>query len=228
MFCSRARIRAEWDRASALYRVLADRTLAAHLVECGVSGSGGDHVRWEALFADLEAQAEALAVAERAGEIVERTRAEVGSLSLIDRLRPACGGTVRVRTRGAGTIAGTLERLGPDWLLITQNEGRETLVRLGAVLAVSGPGRTAAVPGTMDPVTARLGLWFVLRKLARDRSPLLLVLADGSSVAATIDRVGADYIEVAAHAPGEWRRARSVREALLVPMAGLVAVGRDA
>ena len=41
-------------------------------------------MRWDAMCADLEAQAEALAVAERAGEIDERVRAELGALTLRD------------------------------------------------------------------------------------------------------------------------------------------------
>ena len=184
-------------------------------------------MRWDALFADLEAQAESLAQAERAAEVQERTRAEVGSLTLVDRLRPALGSSVRLRTAGAGTIAGRLDRLGPDWLLLDQDGGREVLVRLGAVSAISGLGRAATVPGSLDAVTARLGLWFVLRRIARDRSPVAVQLTDGTTLAATLDRVGSDFVEVAMHAPGEPRRVGAVRDVLLVPMAGLVAVRRE-
>jgi hypothetical protein len=184
-------------------------------------------VRWDALFADLEAQAEAMAQAERAGEVQDHTRAEVGALSLLDRLRPALGTPVRLRTAGAGPIAGTLERLGPDWVLLESDGGHEVLVRLGAVTGISGLGRAAAVPGTMDAVSARLGLWFVLRRIARDRSPVALTLADGTTLSATLDRVGADFVEAATHSPGEARRAGAVRDGLLVPMAALVAVRRE-
>ncbi|MGH8960943.1 MAG: hypothetical protein ACRDWT_07015 [Jatrophihabitantaceae bacterium] len=184
-------------------------------------------MRWNALFADLEAQAEVLEQAERAAEVQERTRAEVGALTLLDRLRPAVGLPVRLRTAGAGHLAGTLDRLGPDWALLEQDGGREVLVRLGAVTGIGGLGRTSAVPGSLDAVTARLGLWFVLRRIARDRSPVSLHLTDGTTLAATLDRVGADYVEVAVHAPGEARRAAAVRDVLLVPTAGLVAVRRE-
>jgi hypothetical protein len=183
-------------------------------------------MRWDAMFADLEAQADALDVAERAGEVDERVRAELGTLTLLDRLHPAIGSPVRLRTAG-GVVAGTVSRVGPDWVLLDQDNGREALVRLGAVTAIGGLGRLTAAPDSLDPVTARLGLWFVLRRIARDRSPLTVRLTDGSTLHATVDRVGADFVEAAMHAPGEPRRARAVREELLIPMAALVAVYRE-
>jgi hypothetical protein len=54
-----------------------------------------------------------------------------------------------------------------------------------------------------------------------------LQLSDGTSLAATLDRVGADFVEAAVHAPGEARRAAAVRDVLVVPMSALVAVRRS-
>jgi hypothetical protein len=65
-----------------------------------------------------------------------------------------------------------------------------------------------------------------LRGVARDRSPVRLHLRDGGTVEATIDRVGADFVEAATHAPGEPRRRPDVREVELVPLAAVVAVRR--
>jgi hypothetical protein len=95
------------------------------------------------------------------------------------------------------------------------------------VTGIGGLARISTVPGTLDAVTARLGLWFVLRRIARDRSPVSLQLTDGTTLAATLDRVGADFVEAAMHAPGEPRRVTAVRDGLLVPMAALVAVRRE-
>lgn len=184
-------------------------------------------MRWDDLFADLEAQAAALAVAERAGEIEERTRIELGGIGLGDRLSAAVGTPVQVQVSGLA-LSGTLDRVGTDWLLVDEGAGREALVPLRAVLTVAGLGRSAAVPGSQGAVHARLTLRSALRGVARDRSPLRLHLVDGSAVDTTLDRVGADFVDVALHAPGELRRRDAVRGVRTVPIAAIAAARRSA
>ena len=46
-------------------------------------------------------------------------------------------------------------------------------------------------------------------------------------VDATIDRVGADFVEVAAHSAGETRRRAEVREVELLPLAAIAVVRRS-
>jgi hypothetical protein len=184
-------------------------------------------MRWDALFADLDAQAQSLEHAERAAEVDERVRAELGATTLTDRLRASIEAPIRVQVAGGGTLAGQLSRVGPDWLLLDEGAGREALVHCAAVIAVSGLSRLSAVPGSMDLVQSRLGLWFMLRRIARDRSPVRVLLRDGSGLGVTLDRVGADFVEVAVHAVGEYRRRAAVREIRLVPAAALVAVCRE-
>jgi hypothetical protein len=183
-------------------------------------------VRWDDLFADLEAQADALEVVERAGEVSERARIEFGALGVIDRLRPAVGSSLRFGVAGGLAVAGTLQRVGSDWLLVDEGAGREALVAVGAVHAVYGLGRVSAVPGTDGAVSAKLGLRSALRGIARDRSAVRLHCADGEVLDATIDRVGADFVEAARHAAHETRRRGEVREVVLVPIAALAAVRR--
>ncbi len=183
-------------------------------------------MRWDDLFADLDAQAVALEVAERAGEIAERTRIEVGALGLGERLRVAIGTSVRVRVPGELTVAGLLIRTGPDWLLLDEGGGREALVALAAVLSVGGLTRGAAVPGSEGAVLARFTLRHALRGIARDRSAVRLNLRDRSVLDATLDRVGADYVDAALHAPGEARRRGDVREVQLVAVAAISVVRR--
>ncbi len=77
-----------------------------------------------------------------------------------------------------------------------------------------------------------MNLRHALRGLARDRSPIALVVSGGvgepaalyTEVTGTIDRIGADFLEMALHAPWEPRRTASVRSIVLVPLEAIVLV----
>jgi hypothetical protein len=183
-------------------------------------------MRWQGLFDDLQAQAVALELAERAGEVDERTRGEIGTLHWHDRVRAAVGLRLRIRLAGGASASGALVRVGPDWLLLDEGDGREVVVAASAVLAVRGLDRHSATPDSESAVSLRLGLRHVLRGIARDRSMVRVHLTDGSVIDATIDRVGADFADVATHGDGEVRRAQGVREVELLPFHALTAVRR--
>lgn len=183
-------------------------------------------MRWDALFGDLEAQADALAHAERAAEVDERARGEIGALGLVDRARAAVGTEVRVRLVGLA-VTGRLDRVGPDWLLLDEGDGREVVVASARLLAVRGLARYSAPPGSAGVVASRLGLRHVLRAVARDRSGVRVHLVDGATLDGTVDRVGADFVELATHPVGEPRRWQQVRDVELLPLAGVVAVRRS-
>jgi hypothetical protein len=182
--------------------------------------------RWEGLFADLEAEAAALSTAQRAAEIEERARVEVGGLGLLDRARAAIGTTIRVRCVASASVAGTLLRVGADWLLVDEGRGREAVVPLGQVVEVSGLSRLAAPPRTAGVVESRLTLRHALRGLVRDRAAVTLTLRDGRLVTGTLDRVGADFVELAEHPASEHRRRGDVRDVVVVPLSALVLVRR--
>lgn len=180
--------------------------------------------RWHELFGDLEAQLDAAEAAELAGEVADRTRREAGLLSLADRLAVAAGSPVQVRVPGHAPLRGRLLDTGPDWLLLDQDGGREALVPAVAMLALTGlSGRTQA-PGTGSAVDRRLDLRWALRALARDRSGASLRLTDGSVLTGTLDRVGADHVDLAEHPAGEPRRAGAVRQVWTVPVTALSTV----
>jgi hypothetical protein len=181
-------------------------------------------VRWDGLFADLEAQADQLERAERAGEVEERTRGELAKQTLHARLRAALGGGLRVMAAGGLAISGELRRVGHDWMLLDAGPA-EWLVPTAAVRTVNGLGRQAAVeaPSVVD---SRLDLRHVLRGLARDRAQVRVHLLDGSSLSATLDRVGADFVDAAVHPAGEARRPDSVRDVAAIAIAALAALRR--
>ena len=118
-------------------------------------------MRWEALFGDLEAQAEQLAAAELQAEVADRTRREHGLLRLVDRLRETEGHPLALTVNGAGVVHGRLLDAGTDWLLLDETGRREVLVPLAAVLGVTGIGARSAAPGSEGEVVRRLDLRWV-------------------------------------------------------------------
>ena len=181
-------------------------------------------MRWDDLFRDLEAQLEAAAAAELDGELADRTRREAALLGLVDRARAAVGHPVVVRVRGAGPVDGVLAEVGAQWLLVTETGGRDVIVPLAAVVSLAGLRAWSAAPGSGGQVFARLGLGSALRGIGRDRVPVQVVLTDGSVVAGTVDRVGADFVEVTEHAVGEPRRRADTSGVRTVPFAGIALV----
>jgi hypothetical protein len=168
-------------------------------------------MRWQQLFADLQGQFAEQEMAEERAQWPSRVRAEVGAVAFVDRLGGAVGLPVALHCRGAGPLAGRLVEVGVDWLLLEDDRARSSLVALTAVRAVAGLGRRTAVAEDAGDVRVRLDLRRALRALARDRAPVQLVLDDGLQLSGTVDRVGADYLELAEHPAGEPRRAEAVR-----------------
>ena len=180
-------------------------------------------MRWERLFADLDAQLDSAQAAEFAGEVSDRSRREVARVQFADRARLAVGAQLSAGVVGVGSLSGRLVRSGPGWWLLAA-DGGEVLVCTEAVAWVSGLPALAADPDAVTAVERRMGLGYVLRGIARDRTAVVLVLTDATTLTGTIDRVGADFVDLAEHAPGEPRRAAAVRGARTVPFGGLAAV----
>jgi hypothetical protein len=183
-------------------------------------------MRWQRLFADLEAQFAAAGSAAESAESGSRARAEGGSVLLSERLAGAVGLPVVLRCRGAGQVSGVLTEAGPDWLLLSAERGRELLVVTDRVTTVSGLVRRTWAAEERPRV--RTDLRRALRGLVRDRSTVSVALADGGRLTGTLDRVGADFVEIAEHADDEPRRASSVRAVHAVALRALVVVTRVA
>jgi hypothetical protein len=181
-------------------------------------------MRWEQLFADLEAQAAEHDAAAEQGEEASRARAEHGSVLLADRLRGALGQHLSLRCRGAGELGGRLLDVGVDWLLLADAQGREVLVASRAVCAVAGLGAATAAGSAEGEVARRLDLRRALRGLARDRAAVTCLLEDGGVLVGTVDRVGADFVELAEHPLDQPRRRGVVSAVRAVPLPAVVAV----
>ncbi|TQM96263.1 hypothetical protein FB476_1127 [Ornithinimicrobium humiphilum] len=185
-------------------------------------------MRWEDLFADLEAQQASLERLEREQEVAEHTRAERGRIELEHRLVAAEGQGLRLRVAGTGWLVGRLLDLGPGWLLLhaggsLPGRGREALVPVGAVTAVEGlPRRVGehAAPGR------RPGLRSALRAISRDRAVVRIHDRGGDHETGTIDAVLADHLDLARHPDDTARRGEAVRGVVTVPFAALALVRR--
>jgi hypothetical protein len=183
------------------------------------------YMRWEQLFEDLESQLEQLSQAERDAEIADRTRAELARVSILDRLRASVGRTITCALSQGGVVRGRLDRVGADFVLLTQAHA-ETVIPLSAIVLLDGVGPGAVGTDVAGRVVSRLGLVAVLRSLARDRSTVRLRLDAGRVMVGTVQRVGSDFLQLAVHEAEESPRPRSVRATPLVPLERLLSVER--
>lgn len=172
-------------------------------------------MRWDDLFGDLEAQLEAAEAASVDAEVADRTRRESALITLGDRLGGSLGERVGVHVVGAGRVDGHLLEVAAQWLLLTEDRGAEVLVPLAAVQALadlaassnpasSNPGSGPAA-GSAGQARMRLGLGVALRAVARDRAPVVVHLTGGATVEGTLERVGADFVELTEHPAAEIR-----------------------
>jgi hypothetical protein len=181
-------------------------------------------MRWEALFADLEAEVDAEADAERRSEVADRIRSEFGRLRLIDRLQPLLSrpdSVVRMALPGGEVVAGAVLALGSDWALLAQQGAAECLVSLAAVQWIEGVGGAAAEPGWEGKVGLRLGLRAALRRIAQDRSTVALSLLGGQTQVGRVARVASDHV-VLEPADGDRRASGGVT----VPLAAIACLRR--
>lgn len=182
-------------------------------------------MRWDQLFADLEARLDAEERAATETDVADLVRAERARLALRDRLRAHLGEplTWSLGSPGPGSasFAGAPRDVGADWVLVATSTG-DLLIPIGALQTITGLSWAAAPEA--GEVARRLGITVILRGLARDRTPVSVRLSGGQSLDGTIDRVGADHVDVAVHPHDEPRRDRAVLEVRCVLLSAVVAI----
>ncbi len=194
-------------------------------------------MRWDDLFADLESQLEQEHGAEEPDLLAEEERLRPGRLALRDRLlaiaqpgQPAESLGVELRDGSRHSIA--VDAVGRDWIAGRLESGmrRSCILPVAAIVSIlpdaaqlerSLQPRTGREPAAS--LSARLGLTFVLRDLCRRRAPVDLQGVAGL-LHGTIDRVGRDHLDLAAHEPGAARREESVACYLIARLAQIVLV----
>lgn len=195
-------------------------------------------MHWDRLFEDLEGQLASEWESERAALDAESERLRISRLDLRSRLRTLC--TMHAQTTvdlpGGRRVRSRLHALGADWVAAAMIEAEgvsaSRTTRIFPLSAIRGITTDhglllASLEEGEAPSTdlrERMTLGFVLRDLARRRVAVRLAGLDGPDLHGTIDRAGADHLDLALHDPGEARVAGSVRGFRIVPFAGLVSV----
>lgn len=163
----------------------------------------GAVVRWERLFADLEAQLAAARAADDRVTLRELVRAELATVALADRLRAAVGSSIALHVGNLpgerdAVVRGEVVDVGAGWVLIGSPPAQQALVPMAVVVAVGGLPVDVAPPA--GPVESRIGLGHALRALARDRVQVR-VYTPARQLTGRLDRVGADHVDVVGGLP---------------------------
>lgn len=149
-------------------------------------------VRWDALFADLQAQWQAEISADSDAEVHELAEAEAAGTSFADRLRARRGSMITLRLADGSDRAGVVTDAAPEWVVLAEGERRH-LVPVSAI-AIAWP--LAGAAPAADRVERGLGLGHVLRALG-NQGQEVVVRTHGGDHAGVLVRVGRDHLDVA-------------------------------
>lgn len=144
-------------------------------------------MRWDKLFADLEAEAHESRLVERDALIDELRDGEWASTPW----SAFCGGDVILVVAGA-RVEGHVLSVNRQ-IIHLRAERNDIIVNPVWVDEISASTRRST---TASAVAARLGWPHVLRACHRDRDRIQLRRRDGVSCSGTIDRVGQDFVSI--------------------------------
>ncbi|WP_159501054.1 hypothetical protein [Microbacterium sp. 18062] len=189
-------------------------------------------MRWDRFFEDLQDQFDAEWEAERAVLDTEAERLRLSRVALRERLTELGRGADTAQTElvfdlvGDATVTARVSAVGADWVGVVTAASRSGIVPLGAICSVGLAHADLLRSARPHPVeraslTERMSIGFVLRDLARRRIPLTISTTTGRALTGTIDRAGADHLDLALHDPGSPRRADAVRGHRLVPFSAI-------
>lgn len=181
-----------------------------------ISGSA----RFDELLAGLAAEVEAADAAVLDADIAEVERAARADVRLLDRLRAQQ--RVQIELVSGPQVAGLVAAVGRD-VIVLAAEDADWAVPVWGIAAAVDLGDGARGPAS---ASERLGLASVLRAWARHRSVVRVLRLGAGPLDGTIDAVGADYVVLAEHDPGEPRRPDAVRRRSVLPLGAIAAVRR--
>ncbi|MCI1017660.1 hypothetical protein HWD99_03380 [Microbacterium sp. C5A9] len=193
-------------------------------------------MHWDRLFENLEGQLAAEWESERAALDAESERLRISRLELRSRLRILCAAAAPATVDLPGhRLRLRLQSLGADWVAATMTDGEASssravrIIPLHAILGVSTDhGLLLSSLDENEPLMPslreRMTLGFLLRDFARRRVPVRIIGIDGADLHGTVDRAGADHLDLALHDPGTARLAGAVQSFRLIPFAAVASV----
>lgn len=184
-------------------------------------------MRWDRFFEDLEDQLSSEWEAERIALDTEAERLRLSRVTLRERLRALMGRDRSTAPPSFEASDGTVltaevSAVGADWVALEVSaHPSAVVVPFGALRAIGMPHadllRTARPLPAASPLADRMTLGFMLRDLVRRRIPVTVHLAGGRALSGTVDRAGADHLDIALHECGAARRADAVTGHRIVP-----------
>lgn len=148
-------------------------------------------MRWDEVFADLQAQFDAQHEAGIDARIADLAEAEIASTSLADRWCARRGDQLQVRLVDGTDRGGEVVDAAGSWLVLA-DRGRRVLVPAHAIVWVRGLGSSAPGPGA---IARALTIGHVLRALAREQLAVTVHTAAGHH-RGRLGRVAADHLDL--------------------------------
>ncbi len=159
-------------------------------------------MRWERLFADLEAASLDEAALERDALAEELVDEEWSTLTGHELL----WGEVSIEVMGAGRVTGEVVEALADLVMVDTGHSEVAVARAAVVGWRGGSGRAPAP----TPVTARLGWAQLLRSVRDESGEAQVVRVDGSHVTGRVSAVARDAVQVEAAGGLTWVPLRAV------------------
>lgn len=135
---------------------------------------------------------------ERDAEVDDRISVIWGRVNIADRFAAVIGTRVNCEVR-SGThstfVEGVLLDCGDQWVQV-QTATDNRFVNLAALISVEGLARDSLSPAQRSAVERSTGWTQILRRLGRARGRVQVITTDGGQRMGSIDRVGADHLDL--------------------------------
>lgn len=195
-------------------------------------------MRWDRFFDDLEDQLASEWEAERAALDTEAERLRLSRVTLRERFTVVASADaavvpVSIELADRSVLRCRVTGVGADWVALQADEGGRdaVLVPFASILSVGMPHveilRSARPAPRSTTLSDRMTFGFMLRDLVRRRVGVVVGLVHGRALTGTIDRAGADHLDIALHDRGTPRRNDAVTGHRLVPLAAVACVRFD-